>query len=112
MPTLSVVSFFSRLSAVAAEDAEVRIRVTLANAALVFLKGDIELPMQTVLDAPVAAHRVGETTGRDELAQDVVAVFTDSPFHRAECSLMATPIAFRPVQRERSGKSSGTGQIM
>jgi len=33
--------------------------------------------MQTVLDAPVAAHRVGETTGRDELAQDVVAVFTD-----------------------------------
>src|SRR5271169_1965646 len=33
--------------------------------------------MQSVLDAPVAAHRVGETTGRDELAQDVIAVFTD-----------------------------------
>src|SRR5271170_2307303 len=33
--------------------------------------------MQTVLDAPVAAHRFGETTGRDELAQDVIAVFTD-----------------------------------
>ena len=45
----------------AAEDAEVRVRVTLSDAALVLLKGDIELPMQTVLDAQWLRTAVGET---------------------------------------------------
>ena len=51
--------------------------MALTDAALVFLKCDIELPMQTVLDTPVATHRVGEAARRDELAEDVVADFAD-----------------------------------
>ena len=44
---------------------------------LVFLKGDVQLPIQTVFDAPVVAHHGGEATGRDELAQDIVAIFSN-----------------------------------
>ncbi len=33
--------------------------------------------MQTVFDRPVRPYGFGETTGRDELAQDVIAIFTD-----------------------------------
>ncbi len=59
----------------AAEDAEVRIGVAQADPALVFLKRDIQLPMQTVLDAPMAADRIRESPRRDVLAKDVVSNF-------------------------------------
>src|ERR1700687_2859802 len=50
--------------------------MTLANTALVFLERDVELPMQTVFDAPVAAHRLGKAAGRQVFAQHVVADIT------------------------------------
>ena len=58
-----------------AENAEVRVGVALAEAALIFLKRDVELPMQTVLNAPVAAHGRGETMRRQVLVENVVADF-------------------------------------
>ncbi len=51
----------------AAKDAEIGIGVALADAALVFLKGDIELPVQTVFDTPVVAHCVGESAAEMNL---------------------------------------------
>ena len=95
MPTFECRVFFSRLSAVAAEDAEVRVGVSLADAALVFLKRHVELPMQTVLDRPVAAHGGGESAGRHVLAQDVVPHFAAFVCRRARVSLIACRCAFR-----------------
>ena len=51
-----------------AEDAEVRVRMTFADAALVFPERHIELPMQAVFNAPVSAHRAGEATRGKVLA--------------------------------------------
>ncbi len=97
----------------AAEDAEVGVGVAFADAALVFLKRHVELPVQTVLDPPVAAHRRRRSVWRREvLAEDVVADFVARPCRRASVSLIAMPIAFKPVQRARSGRSSGTGQMI
>jgi hypothetical protein len=55
--------------------------VTLSDAALVFLKRHIELPMQAVLDTPVAAPGFGESTRREVLAENVAA--------RAYCSTIS-----------------------
>ena len=85
MPTLRCGLVLQQAQRGAAEDAEVRVRVAFADAALVFLKRHIELPVQTVLDSPVAAHRLGEATRREVLAENVVADFVSIPFHRAEC---------------------------
>ena len=48
-------------------------RVVLAHPALVFPKGDVEGPVQRVLDTPVAAHRRQQTLGRGLQAADVVS---------------------------------------
>ncbi len=57
----------------ASHDAEVRIRMTFTNPALVFLKRHVELPVQTVLNAPVVAHCLGKAASREIPAENVVA---------------------------------------
>jgi hypothetical protein len=42
--------------------AEVGIGVAFAEPRLIFVEGDVQLPMQIVLDAPVTPHGIGETT--------------------------------------------------
>lgn len=58
-----------------AEDAKVRVRVAFADTALVFLKCHVELPMQAVLNAPVAAHRTGKAPRGKERAEDIITDF-------------------------------------
>jgi hypothetical protein len=58
-PTLRLDSCLSMLSA-AAEDAEIRVGMALADAALVFRERHVELPVQAVFDAPMLAHGLGE----------------------------------------------------
>ena len=72
-PTLRVNSFLSRLSACASHDAEVRIRMAFTNPASVFLKRHVELPVQTVLNAPAVAHRFGKAASREIPAENVAA---------------------------------------
>ena len=38
----------------------------------ILFEGDVENPMNAVLDAPVAAHRIGESLGRKRTRGDVV----------------------------------------
>jgi len=45
------------------EDAEVRVGMAPAQAGLVFLKRDVELPMQTVFDGPMTPDCSGELPG-------------------------------------------------
>ncbi len=59
----------------AKDEAEVGRGVSCAEAALVFLKRHVQLPMQLVLDAPVTANRFGKAAGGELLAQDVVPRF-------------------------------------
>src|SRR3984957_3514749 len=46
--------------------------MTFSDAALVFLKRHIELPMQAVLNSPMAAHGFGKATRGKILAEDIV----------------------------------------
>lgn len=71
MPTLRLVWFFKSFSE--AQDTEARIRMALADSALDFLKGDVELPAEMDLNTSVATHRLRETVCGDEFAEDVVA---------------------------------------
>ena len=57
----------------ASHDAEVRVRMTFANTALVFLKRHVELPVQMVLNAPVVTHHLGKAASREIPAENVVA---------------------------------------
>src|SRR5262245_26460572 len=56
----------------AAEDAEVRVGVPLADSALVLLERHVELPMQPVLDRPMAPYRGAEPAPGELLAQEVI----------------------------------------
>ena len=56
----------------ATQDAEVCVGVPIANAGLVLGKCHIQLPVQTILDAPVTTHRRGKTPRRQKLAENVV----------------------------------------
>ena len=53
--------------------AEVLVSVSLADSALVLAKGHIKLPVQTVLDPPVAANRTGELCAINLFVQDEVS---------------------------------------
>ena len=57
----------------AAEDAEVGVGMSFADATQVFLEGYVELPVQPVLDPPMAANRACKATRGEVLAEDVVA---------------------------------------
>jgi hypothetical protein len=52
---------------------EVSGSVVFANAAVILVKGDVEHPVQAVLNLPVAANRVQEMRGFGWEAGDVVA---------------------------------------
>src|SRR5512143_4324522 len=52
---------------------EVRRGMIGPHAALVLAGAHVQLPVQVVLDAPVAPHRTGELLRGEEHAQDVVA---------------------------------------
>lgn len=56
----------------AAEDAEVHIGMASSQAGLIFLQGHVELPMEAVLDRPVAADGGGELPRGELLAHDDV----------------------------------------
>ena len=64
-----------------------------------------ELDVDTVIDS-------GFTASYDAPSHDRSRPRLGAPVGRRGGTRRPTPIAFRPVQRERSGKSSGTGQIM
>ena len=59
---LGAVIFEARESDVT-QDGEILACHRIADTALILPKGDIEIPMQTVFDAPVTADRVGEARG-------------------------------------------------
>ena len=67
----------------AAEDAEVGVGMSLADATQVFLEGYVELPVQPVLDPPMAANRTCKATRGEVLAEDVIADVQCIPCHRA-----------------------------
>ncbi len=54
------------------EDAEVGVGVALPDAAMVFAKRDVQLPVQFVFDGPMTLHDRCELFRRQLLAQDVV----------------------------------------
>src|SRR5437879_13857942 len=63
-----------QVQAQAAQPGEVLGSVPLADAALVFPKADVELPVQAVLDSPVAPHVSGHPLGIRSLeAADIEA---------------------------------------
>src|SRR3972149_6558625 len=59
----------------ATKDAKIRVGVSLPNSRLVFAKCYIELPMQAILDRPVAADGIRELARRPLFAQDVIPHF-------------------------------------
>ena len=82
MPTFRLVSFFEQIVGNLPQQGHVLRRVVLAHPALVFPKGDVEGPVQRVLDTPVAAHRRQQTLGRGLQAADVVSRLDLGPFGR------------------------------
>jgi len=73
--------------------------------ALVFLKRNIQLPMQPILDAPVAARSFREASRREVFAEDVIANF------RAVLSL-ALRIANDGADRLQVGPTSPIRQVL
>ena len=57
----------------ASKDSEVGVGVILPDAALVLPERHIQLPVQVVFHAPVAADRDGKFSGSQVAAEDVVA---------------------------------------
>src|SRR5512142_395958 len=55
------------------DDTEVRRGMIGPHPAPVLAKAHVQLPVQVVLDPPVAPHRLGELLRGEECAQDVVA---------------------------------------
>lgn len=55
------------------QDSEVLGRVVLSDPVGVFGEDNVEDPMQTVLDAPVTAHALQQSLGRDVFREQVVS---------------------------------------
>jgi hypothetical protein len=99
MPTLSVWLFFEHTQCGAAEDAEVSIGVSLANPRVVFAKCHVELPVQAILDRPVAADGLPKLLGRELPAQDVVSRFAGRLLAKILGELHQ-PVAFLRLNRD------------
>src|SRR5258706_7304249 len=56
-----------------AQNGEVLSRMTLADAAGIFVEGNVQAPMQLILDPPVAAHGVLDGAGVAGQTADVIA---------------------------------------
>lgn len=91
------------------KDAVIRIRFALKDAAPVFLRRDIALPVQMVLDTSGAGHRLRETARGEVDLEDFGADLTALPPSRCVWRT-AIPIAFKSAHRARSGRSTGVGQ--
>jgi hypothetical protein len=75
---------------------KVLLTVVLAHTTAIFLKGQIEHPMQTIFDAPMAADRVSKGLGIACQARHVVAPFagdllTHLPLRGLPCPHCAAP---------------------
>lgn len=58
-------------------------RVTAANPAGIFVKDNIQYPMQTLFDAPVATYQIVDGRGSAPLVEEVVALLDGRcPVHR------------------------------
>src|SRR5690606_6991107 len=80
------------------QDAEVCVRVPLAHAGLILSKRHVELPMQAVLDRPVAANGFGEPFRGDVLAENVIPHFeTRLPMAYGVINGHADRLQFRPA---------------
>src|SRR5688572_8257396 len=55
------------------DDGQVLGGVILSGACVVFVEDDIERPMQLVLDAPMAAHRLEQALGAEHARQEIIA---------------------------------------
>ena len=54
------------------EGAEVDIRMSFADSGMILSERHVQLPVELVLDRPVACHHLGKSLCRELLAQDVV----------------------------------------
>ena len=66
---------FEQAQGGAAQAAEVGIGVAFPDAALVLLEGDVQLPVQSVLDGPMVADGLGKFLRRQVFAENVMPAF-------------------------------------
>src|SRR5947207_8884912 len=74
--TLGCVFLFEQVERHMSQDHKVLLAVILAHAADVFLKGNVEHPMETIFDAPMAAYRTPKGLGAARQAHDVIATLS------------------------------------
>jgi len=76
---------FEQIERHVAQHHKVLLAVILAHATGVFLKGDVEHPMQTIFDTPVAADRAPKGLSIARQAAEVIAPF--SRYLLTDCAL-------------------------
>lgn len=73
--TLGCPFLFEQIERHVAQDDKVLLAVSFAHATGVFLKGDIEHPVETIFDTPVTADCAPKGSGVACQARDVIATF-------------------------------------